>query len=70
MSEAEFRKTGVFQGSWATAIPMVLPIVGFDGEVVDAGEAPTHQAVLGELPVLVAIRAVPVAGIIVPLMLR
>src|SRR5215813_10667043 len=37
-----------------------------DRQVVDAGDAPPHQAVRVELPVLVAIAAKPVAGIVVP----
>src|SRR3569832_745752 len=41
--------------------------VGFlDGQVVDAGEAAHHVAVLVEFPVLVAIRAVPLSGIVMP----
>src|SRR5690606_27995720 len=37
-----------------------------DRQIVDAGYAPAHQAVLVELPVLIAVRAEPVAGVVVP----
>ena len=37
-----------------------------DRHVVDAGEAPVHQAVVVELPVLVAVGAEPVAGVVAP----
>jgi hypothetical protein len=41
-----------------------------DGDVVDAGFTPAHQAVLVELPLLVAVRAVPLTGIVVPFVLK
>src|SRR5271156_4942378 len=41
--------------------------VGFDNrQVVDAGDAPAHQAVLVELPELVAIGAEPLAAVVMP----
>src|SRR6476660_9490266 len=39
-------------------------------DVVDAGLAPAHQAVLVELPLLVAVGAVPLAGGIMPFVLE
>ena len=39
-------------------------------DVVDAGLAAAHQAVLVELPLLVAVGAMPLAGIIVPFILK
>src|SRR5262249_4921702 len=50
----------------ATEGPLIFALAILDRQVVDAGDAPPHQAVLVELPVLVAIAAKPVAGIIVP----
>src|ERR1700751_2040393 len=47
-------------------IPMILALGLLDRKVIDAGKASPHQAVLGELPVLVAVGAKPVAGIVVP----
>jgi hydrogenase large subunit len=38
-----------------------------NGQVVDAGDAQPHQAVLIELPVFIAIGAEPVVGVVVPL---
>src|SRR5215813_9155212 len=50
----------------ATERPMVLALVGGDRQVVDAGDAPPHQALGVELPVLVAVAAKPVAAVVVP----
>src|SRR3954453_13041173 len=38
-----------------------------DRDVVDGGQAPDHQPVVAELPVLVAVGAEPVAGVVVML---
>src|SRR5258705_8893945 len=48
------------------SLPEKLAVALLDRQVVDAGEAFLHQAVLGELPVLVAVRTVPLARIVVP----
>ena len=45
----------------------VLAAVLIDGDVIDAGQAPTHQATLIELPVLVAVGAEPISAVIMPL---
>src|SRR5690242_12251286 len=37
-----------------------------DRQIVDAGVALAHQSVLVERPILVAVRAIPLAGIVVP----
>ena len=50
----------------ATERPMKLPIAFLDGEVVNAGDASLHQAMLIELPILVAVTAEPIAAIVVP----
>src|SRR6478752_1987430 len=39
-------------------------------DIVDAGFASAHQAVLVELPLLVAVGAMPLAGIVVPFILK
>jgi hypothetical protein len=45
--------------------------IGFaDGHVVDAGFAAAHEAVLVELPLLVAVSAEPVAGVVVEFILE
>src|SRR5262249_31334722 len=46
--------------------PMILAVGIFDGQVVDGGQAQSHQAVFVELPVLVAVGAEPVSRVIVP----
>src|SRR5262249_20173181 len=50
----------------ATEGPVIFALAILDRQVVDAGDAPPHQAILGELPVLIAIAAKPVAGIVMP----
>src|SRR3954471_21898578 len=47
--------------------PVVFPVGLADGKVVDAGDAAAHESVLVEFPVLIAIGAEPVAGVVVPL---
>src|ERR1700743_1894142 len=37
----------------------------FNGKIVDAGVAMMHDAVLIELPVFVAVGAIPIAGVVV-----
>src|SRR5262245_13410367 len=63
-------KTQIAEGRVIVGTPAEWPVIFalaiLDRQVVDAGDAPPHQAVLVELPVLVAIAAKPVAGIIVP----
>src|SRR5260370_33273647 len=46
--------------------PMELALARGDRQVVDRGEATTHQAALVELPVLVAVGAEPAARIVPP----
>ena len=45
---------------------MIFALAVLDGKVVDAGDAKPHQAVLVELPVFVAVAAVPIVAVIVP----
>ena len=47
--------------------PMILALRTLDGKIVDAREPHSHQAVIVELPILVAIRAKAISGVIVPL---
>src|SRR6516164_11835696 len=46
---------------------MIFSLTLLDRQIVDAGNAQTHQPVLVEFPVLVAIAAKPAAAIIMPL---
>src|SRR5258705_11931591 len=50
--------------------PVEAPFAILDGDIVDAGLAPPHQAVFVELPLLVAIGAMPLPGIVVPFILE
>src|SRR5688500_4424493 len=47
--------------------PVELAIRLADGHVVDRREAVLHETVWIELPVLVAIRSIPLVGIVTPL---
>src|SRR6266446_8327860 len=47
--------------------PVVLALALLDRKIVDARDAQTHQALLVELPVLVAIAAKPLSAVVVPL---
>lgn len=43
------------------------PLVFVDGDVVRAHVPPAHVSTVIELPVLVSVRAVPLSGVVVPL---
>lgn len=47
--------------------PVELAFAFPDRQIVDAGVAQFHQALRVELPVFVTVRAVPLAGVIMPL---
>src|SRR5688572_20209678 len=47
--------------------PMIFALAVLDRQIVDGSDAQPHQAVLVELPILVAVAAEPAAGIVVPL---
>src|SRR5271155_306229 len=49
---------------------MKLPVRFANRYVVDAGLSASHEAVCVEFPLFVTVRAVPVAGIVVPLVLE
>src|SRR5580700_2842003 len=46
--------------------PMVLALGLLDWQIVDRSKPQAHQPVLIELPILIAIRAKPIPGVIVP----
>src|SRR6476620_5584589 len=50
----------------STEEPVIFALAIVDRQVVDAGDPPSHQALVVELPILVAIAAKPVASIVVP----
>ena len=47
--------------------PVIFPLALLDRQVVDAGDAQSHQPVLVEFPVLVAVAAEPIPAVVVPL---
>src|SRR5438046_175105 len=57
-SKAEIAERWVIVGT-PPERPVILALAFLDRQVVDAGDAPAHQAVLVELPVLVAVAAEP-----------
>ena len=50
--------------------PTEQPVGRADRHIVDAGLAPAHQTLGVEFPLLVAVRAVPVAGVVAPFVLE
>src|SRR4029434_9093663 len=65
-SQTEVGKAGVAVRAAAQG-PAVFAIRFANGHVVDARVTPGHETVGGELPVLVAVRSVPLPAVIVPL---
>src|SRR6187399_3297683 len=63
--QAQRAQTWMIVGS-ASQLPTKLPLGFLDHHVIDAGMAHFHQSQLVKLPVLVPIRAKPVAGIVTP----
>ena len=51
----------------ATQGPVVEPFTLLNGQVVDAGDATHHQALVVEFPIFIAIGAIPMAAVVVPL---
>src|SRR6185312_2909227 len=50
--------------------PVKAAVLFGNRDIVDAGFASAHQAVLVELPLLVAVGAMPLAGIVMPFILK
>src|SRR6267143_1860208 len=65
MLEAELAQRRMTVGT-AAQRPVVFALALLDRQIVDAGDAQAHQAVLVEFPVLVAVAAEPVAAVVVP----
>src|SRR5690242_1136516 len=65
-SQAEIGEGGMVVGA-AAERPVILPVTLPNRQVVDARDAPPHEAMLIELPVFVAVGTKPVAGIVMPL---
>jgi hypothetical protein len=56
--------------AWSRSRPEELALAFEDRQIIDAGLAPLHQAPFIELPELVAVAAMPLAGGIVPFVLE
>src|SRR5450759_3984767 len=65
--ETEIGEAGMVGRPRRAPIPVELAVRRSDRQVVDAGMAEAHQAVLIKLPVLVSVGPEPVAGIVVKL---
>src|ERR1700676_2580652 len=50
----------------APLCPVVLAFRLLDWQIVDGSQPQAHQAALIEFPILIAIRAKPISGVIVP----
>jgi len=50
--------------------PMIFSVAFRSGSVIYARETPTHQTVLIEFPILVAIRTEPVSAVAAPLICK
>src|ERR1700731_3653032 len=46
--------------------PVIFALRLLDWQIVDASEPRAHESVLIELPIFIAIRSKPIAGVIVP----
>src|SRR5262249_38017584 len=65
-SEAQVAEPRMVVGA-AAERPAILALALLDRHIVDARDAQAHEALLVELPVLVAIAAEPVTAVVVPL---
>src|SRR4029077_12775912 len=64
------RDAGVVRRSRARRGPEKLALAFGNGNVVDSGFPPSHQAVVVEFPELVAVAAEPLARVVVPFVLE
>src|SRR5947209_19853315 len=66
MLEAEVTQSWMFVRP-APKRPVVLPVRGQNGKVVDGCKSRRHKPIIVEFPVLIAVGAIPVIGVVVPL---
>src|ERR1043165_726917 len=64
-SETEIAQARMVIGP-AAQRPMILALAFLDGQVVDAGDAQPNQALAIELPILVAVAAMPLSTVVMP----
>lgn len=65
-SQAKVRESRVVVGA-SPKRPLVFPVDGRDGEIIDAGDPSLHETSVIEFPILIAVGPKPVPGVIVPL---
>src|SRR5882757_11097050 len=65
--QAKCGQPGMVQGTGLRRIPSKLALGLLDRQIVDACMSVMHQSVGIKFPVLIAIRAEPVAGVVMPL---
>src|SRR3954470_35242 len=65
VSKSEVAERRMIVGT-AAGRPVIFAVPGLDRKVVDARDAEPHQAVLVELPVLVAVASKPASAVVVP----
>src|ERR1700731_1362231 len=65
-SQAELAQCRMVVGT-APERPMIFWLTFRDRQIVDAGDAQAHQAVLVEFPVFVAVAAKPMTAVVMPL---
>jgi hypothetical protein len=61
----QFGQAGMIVGAPAR-MPEIPSVCRGDRQVVDAGDPPAHEAVVIELPEFIAVRAEPLAAVVVP----
>src|ERR1700730_4131035 len=67
--QSEIAQGRVIVGATAKR-PVVLALALLDRDIIDAGDAKPHQAVLIKFPVLVAVAAEPITAVVVPLICK
>src|SRR5271170_2345341 len=65
-SQPEFTQRRVVVGPTSQR-PVIAAIAFRNRQIIDAGDAQSHEPVLVELPVFIAIAAKPMAAVVVPL---
>ena len=68
--ESEFRQTRMVRWTRSKRLPQELSLFDADRDIVDAGFAAAHEPILVEFPLFIAMRAEPVARVVVPLILK
>jgi len=68
--ETKLGKSGVTLGTRSKRLPEKLPLFSPNWDIIYAGLAAAHQSILIEFPLLIAVRSEPIAGVVVPFILK